>query len=92
MSMYNREVIEYLAELFSQVMVGGLNPVLSKFCYLLLSDNFNLWHINNTNKWWEAESAWDIPYLSRKIFLFHYQILLKSYELKIWQSYREILN
>ena len=69
--MYNRKVIEYLAELFSQVMVGGLNPVLSEFCYLLLSDNFNLWHTNNTNKWREAESAWDIPYLSRKIFLFH---------------------
>ena len=30
-----------------------------------------------------AESAWDIPYLSRKVFLFHYHCLLQAYEVNI---------
>ena len=30
-----------------------------------------------------SESALDIPYPNRKIFLFHYQILLQGYEVKI---------
>ena len=34
----------------------------------------------------KAESAWDIPYLNRKIFLFHYQIF-KSYFFVINFSY-----
>ena len=41
-----------------------------------------------------AESAWDIPYLSRKNFLFHYQIF-KSYFFVVNFSYlviRFLLN
>ena len=57
--------------------------------------------VEKTNEWWSstykpnwAESTWDIPYLNRKVFLFHYQIL-KSYFFVINFSYfviRFLLN
>ena len=31
----------------------------------------------------QAESAWDIPYLNRKIFLLHYQILKSDFFLSL---------
>ena len=63
-------------------------PVLLYFFHTYISFDRKRWQT-------QAQSAWDIPYLNRKIFLFHYQIFKSDFFFVINFSYfiiRFLLN